>query len=257
VVAPGSHHLEFTGAGFKTKVRSLRCEGEQPLEVAETLESLPKATLALVLPDHAELHIDGNLVAAAEAGHLALDAGAHRVEVSATGKTPWQTELTLGQGESATLTPFFAPEATAKSPSILVTADSEEPTILIDGKHVDPNSRVTTSIGSHTVNIYAMGRRPFSKVVTLGESESARIDAQLKWRGNTALMVGLSFILLAAGAEGFGLVAHYAGPGSSDPDTWHKVAQGGIYGGAALGAVGLVAIIVGLVQSNSGARVPR
>jgi hypothetical protein len=254
VVAPGMHHLQFAGEGLKPKVSSLRCEGEQPLEISETLEPLPKATLALVLPEHAEVHVDGRLVAAAEAGKLALDAGTHHLEVAAAGRTPWQTEVTLRQGESAALTPFFA-AARSQQSSISVAADSPEATIFIDGKRVEPGSRVMASAGAHTVEVNATGREPFRDQVVLGEAESARIDAHLKRRGTTALTVGLSFLLLAVGAEAVGVAGHYSAErevaGSSQYNTWNAVAMGGFYGGAALGAVGLVATIVGLVQRNS------
>jgi hypothetical protein len=260
VVAPGTHLLQFLGEGLKARSRSLRCEGEQPLEVAETLESLPKATLALVLTEHAEVHVDGHLVAAADAGKLALDAGTHKLQVAAPGKTPWQTEVTLRQGESTALTPFFAPaqsQARTKS-SILVAADPAEATILVDGARVQPGSRVDAPAGKHRVDITATGREPFHDQVVLGEGESARIDAHLKQRGNTALAVGVSFILLAAGAEAVGAVGHYSAArevsGTSQYNTWHTVEMTGFYGGAALGAIGLVSTIVGLVQRTRAAR---
>jgi hypothetical protein len=259
VVAPGTHLLQFAGEGLKAKSRSVRCEGEQLLEIAETLEPLPKATLALLLPEHAEVHVDGRVVAAAEAGKLALGAGTHHVEVSAAGKTPWQSDVTLRQGESAALTPFFAPaQAQAQArpqSSISVAADAAEATILVDGKRVESGSRVTTSAGAHTVEISATGREPFRDKVVLGEAENARIDAHLKLRGSTELAVGLSFFLLAAGAEAVGVAGHYSAQreisGSQQYNNWHAVEMAGFYGGAALAAVGLVATIVGVVQRHS------
>lgn len=202
-------------------------DGQTRAQVRDQVALLRRSIVTLrveVTPARFSLHVDGQAALVAN-GSLALDPGAHVIELGAEGHQGQRREVTLEAGQEIVLR-VDLPAADAR---VVVEPDVTTATVTIDGR-VAGRGRVDVELpfGDHLVEIEAAGYQPWRRPVRLDAAGTVRLAATLSRRGLPGWVLPVSIaggVALVGGAIALGVALSSGGASDALPSDLHIIAS--------------------------------
>ncbi len=173
-IPPGDHIVEATAEGFEPLQQPVQITAGQHSVVSLQLQAVQLAPGAIVVDADAggaQVTVDGEPRGAVPVVIEDAQPGVHAVIVEAPGMTPFRTTCSTAPGQDCRINA----ELGAVSVDVVVTANTEGATLVVDGEDVGPVPfEGSLPAGARRIEVRADGYRTYQAQVVLEPSDTPR-----------------------------------------------------------------------------------
>jgi hypothetical protein len=195
----GKHDIQVTSPEYEPLTRSITITAGQTTQVPLQMVAVPRAPappttgiLELrIIPEFAEIEVDGNQMGVANGFKRELAAGAHQVEIYAEGYETRREVITVMPGGEKNvelaLTKVGPPVPSKGTLDVELYPASAKATILVDGKQLGTGDELHYELepGMHNLQIVSPDYDPLARSITIIAGQATHIPLRLTARAPT------------------------------------------------------------------------
>ncbi|NJF26148.1 PEGA domain-containing protein, partial [Thermococcus sp. Bubb.Bath] len=175
-ISTGEHTIKLSKDGYHDYTETVLINPGETKEVHATLVE-KKGTLHISsIPEGASVYIDGNYMGKTPQTLQVLP-GTHIVTIAMEDYQNYTTTITVGAGESKTISPTLQPVFGYLS----LTTEPSSAKVYIDGSYVGetPLDMYKLHTGSHTLKIIKEGYQNYTKIVSITSGKTTTLNVKL------------------------------------------------------------------------------
>lgn len=190
-LSPGTYSVSADLIGYQSQSDTVTIYAGQQQTESFTLEKIvsPGTLYIVSTPSGANVYTDGSYKGVTPLALTGVSPGTHIVELDLTGYYDWKSTVTVGNGQTQTVTATMSP-ITSKVGWIVASSTPANANVYVDSvyKGTTPASGGLTlsgiSVGSHTVRFDLSGYQSYSTQVTVSADSYSSVNAVLQ-QGST------------------------------------------------------------------------
>ncbi|MEN6609684.1 MAG: PEGA domain-containing protein [Methanoregulaceae archaeon] len=207
-LSPGSYSVSADLSGYQSQSDTVTIYAGQQQTESFTLEKIvsPGTLYVVSTPSGANVYADGTYKGVTPLTLTGVSPGTHIVELDLTGYYDWKSTVTVGNGQTQTITATMSP-ITSKTGWIIASSTPANANVYVDSvfKGTTPASGGLTlsgiSVGSHTVRFDLSGYRSYSTQVTVSADSYSSINAVLQQGSSPSGAATLQISTTPSGAD--------------------------------------------------------
>lgn len=207
-ISPGTYSVSVDKSGYQSQSDTVTIYAGQQQSKSFTLQKIDSpGTLYIVsTPSGANVYSDGTYKGITPLALTGVSPGTHIVELDMSGYYDWKSTITVGNGQTQTVTATLTP-ITSKTGWIVASSTPGGASVYVDSvlKGTTPTGGGMTisgvSAGTHTVRFDLSGYQSYSTQVTVSPDSYSSVNAALQTSSSPSGTATLQVTTTPAGAE--------------------------------------------------------
>lgn len=207
-ISPGTYSVSADLSGYQSQSDTVTISAGQQQTESFTLQKInsPGTLYIVSTPSGANAYTDGTYKGVTPLTLTGVSPGTHVVELDMSGYYDWKSTITLGNGQSKTVTATLNP-ITSSTGWILASSTPANAKVYVDSvyKGTTPASGSLTvsgvSVGSHTVRFDLDGYQSYSTTVTVSADSYSSVNAVLQQGSSPSGTATLQVSTTPSGAD--------------------------------------------------------